>query len=381
MKFSINRLNFLKHLTDVQRAISSKTTIPILTGIKLLLKNDQLLLTGSDASISIERIVTNQIEENDLTIFEEGQIVLPSRFFGEIIKKLSGDTVTITLLDNNKVKIVSDKSDFVINGIDADLYPHIQNIDIENTNTIQVPTILFKNVLAQTIIAASTSEQRPILTGIHFTIKNKQLIAVATDSHRMSRRVVDLPNINETFEQTCTVPAKSLVELSRILTDEEYVTMTITENKILFSTDTLYFYSRLLEGMYPDVSRLLHQEYPYKINLNASQFLQSVERVSILSAEGKNDFITLTIDSQVTLSSESTEIGRVVEDIDYIALNSDTIKISFNPHYMRDSLRILSGQDIEISLQEQGKPFIIKQVGEDSERFIQLITPIRTRNQ
>lgn len=380
MKFSINRLIFLKNLTDVQRAISSKTTIPILTGIKLLLKNGDLLLTGSDASISIERIISSEIEENDLTIFQEGQIVLPSRFFGEIIKKLPDETVTISLLDNNKVEIISGKSDFIINGIDAQLYPIIQNIETEEHNTIQIPTQLFKNVLSQTIIAASTSEQRPILTGIHLVIKNKQLIAVATDSHRMSRRIVDLPNISSDFEQTCTIPAKSLIELSRTLTDEEYVTMSISENKVLFTTETLYFYSRLLEGVYPDVSRLLHNHYPYKLVLNATTFLQSVERVSLLSVEGKNDFITLHFNNSVTLSSESSEIGRVVEDIEYITLDSEPVKISFNPNYMKDSLKILNGQDIEISLQEEGKPFLIKQVGEDSEKFIQLITPIRTRN-
>ncbi|MBF0780920.1 MULTISPECIES: DNA polymerase III subunit beta [unclassified Granulicatella] len=380
MKFTINRYIFLKHLLDVQKAVTSKSTIPILTGIKLLLTEQDLLLTGSDASISIEKIISSQIEENELTIEQKGQIVLPSRFFGEIIKKLPGKLVTLTLLGQNKVEISSEKSVFTINGIDANLYPSIQNIDAQDYQTIQLPTTLLKNVFSQTVIAASTSENRPILTGIYLVIKNKQLIATATDSHRMSRRIIDLPNIDDSFEKTCTVPAKSLIELSKILNDEETVSMSISENKILFMTDTLYFYSRLLEGNYPDVSRLLQHHYPFKLVLNASTFLHSIERASILSSEGKNDFVTLHFGETVTLSSESSEIGYVEETIDYISLTSDSIKISFNPNYMKDALKVVNGQDIEISLQEEGKPFTIKLNNEDADKFIQLITPIRTRN-
>lgn len=380
MKFTINRHVFLKHLQDVQKAITSKTTIPVLTGIKLLLTDQELMLTGSDASISIEKIISSSIEDYELVIEQKGQIVLPSRFFSEIIKKLPGKLVTLTLLDNNKVEISSEKSIFTINGIDANLYPNIQNIDIQEYQSVQIPTILLKNIFAQTVIAASTSENRPILTGIHLVIKNKQFIATATDSHRMSRRIIDLPNIDENFEKICTVPAKSVIELSKILDDEDTITMSISENKVLFMTDTLYFYSRLLEGNYPDVSRLLQHQYPFKLVLNAATFLHSVERASILSTEGKNDFITLHFDETVTLSSESSEIGRVEETIEYISLTSNPIKISFNPNYMKDALKVVNGQDIEISLQEEGKPFTIKINNEEADKFIQLITPIRTRN-
>lgn len=378
MKFSINRLQFIKHLNDVQRAISSKTTIPILTGMKLTLTADELLLTGSDASISIEKVISTQQEANHLTIIEKGEIVLPSRFFGEIIRKLSGEDVSITLLDQCKIEIISEKSVFTINGINAEFYPHIQTIDADDKDSVKIPALLLKNVLNQTVIAASTSEQRPLLTGIHLTIKDNQLIAVATDSHRMSRRIVQLSEA--TTDKMCTIPAKSLVELSRIVSDDETITMSISDNKVLFMTENLYFYSRLLEGNYPDVSRLLQQEYPYKLVLNANTFLQSVERASILSTEGKNDIVTLLLaEHKVTLSSESSEVGRVEEDIDYLSLESEPIKISFNPNYMKDALKVVHNQDIEIGLQEEGKPFTIKLLGEEANHFIQLITPIRTR--
>ncbi|MBS4750242.1 DNA polymerase III subunit beta [Carnobacteriaceae bacterium zg-ZUI78] len=379
MKFTINRHVFLKHLSDVQRAITSKTTIPVLTGVKLALTTNELVLTGSDASISIEKIISSDIEENELDIIQTGSIVLPARFFGEIIRKLSGKDVQITLLENNKVEIVSDKSVFTINGIDAELYPIISNIDIEENQTISIASFLFKNVLSQTIFAASTSENRPILTGIHLVVENGQLITTATDSHRMSRRIILLPSISKDISYQCTIPAKSLVELSRILSDEEDVKMTVSDNKVLFTTENLYFYSRLVEGIYPDVSRLLKNQYETTFKVESSIFLQSVERASILSTEGKNDIVTLTLNKNSFISSESAEIGYVEEELDMLSFEGKPMKISFNPNYMKDALKAFQNQKIEINLIEEGKPFTLK-LDEENDYFVQLITPIRTRN-
>ncbi|NEW62483.1 DNA polymerase III subunit beta [Granulicatella sp. zg-ZJ] len=379
MKFTINRHVFLKHLSDVQRAITSKTTIPVLTGVKLALTTNELVLTGSDASISIEKIISSDIKENELDIIQTGSIVLPARFFGEIIRKLSGKDVQITLLENNKVEIVSDKSVFTINGIDAELYPIISNIDIEENQTISIASFLFKNVLSQTIFAASTSENRPILTGIHLVVENGQLITTATDSHRMSRRIILLPSISKDISYQCTIPAKSLVELSRILSDEEDVKMTVSDNKVLFTTENLYFYSRLVEGIYPDVSRLLKNQYETTFKVESSIFLQSVERASILSTEGKNDIVTLTLNKNSFISSESAEIGYVEEELDMLSFEGKPMKISFNPNYMKDALKAFQNQKIEINLIEEGKPFTLK-LDEENDYFVQLITPIRTRN-
>lgn len=316
MKFSINKHQFIKHLTDVQRAISSKSAIAILTGIKLNVTKDGIYLTGSDTNISIEKIILTTDEVNELTIQQTGKLVLPSRFFIEIIKKLANDTVEITLLDNQKLEIKSGKSTFHINGIDADLYPIIDNIESDDHNTIQLPTFLFKTVLSQTIIAASTSENRPILTGIHLHISNGELTATATDSHRMSKRIVQLPNISKEVTYDCVIPARSLNELSKIISDDAHLTMVLSDNKVLFISENLYFYSRLLEGNYPDVSRLLSQQMTTHLTLNANEFLHAVERVSILSTEGKSDVVTLdsTSTNEIKLYTESSEIGYV-EDV------------------------------------------------------------------
>ncbi|QTU82955.1 DNA polymerase III subunit beta [Carnobacteriaceae bacterium zg-C25] len=382
MKFTINKNQFLKHLLDVQRAISSKSAIAILTGIKLNVTKDGIYLTGSDANISIEKMVLSKDEENGLTIHETGKLVLPSRFFIEIIKKLPNDTVDITLLDHQKLQIKSGQSTFNINGLDADLYPIIENIESDTSNTIQLPTFLFKTVLSQTMIAASTSEQRPILTGIHLEIKNGELIATATDSHRMSKRIVKLPNISENVSHDCVIPAKSLSELTKIISDDDQLTMVLSENKVLFISENLYFYSRLLEGNYPDVTRLLSQEMTTHITIDANAFLHAVERVSILSTEGKNDIVTLdsTASENIKLYTESSEIGYVEDVLLPTAFKGNGLKIAFNPNYMKDALRVLSGHDVIIGLMDEGRPFTLKASDDELNQFIQLITPIRTRN-
>lgn len=382
MKFSINKTQFLKHLTDVQRSITSKSTIAILTGIKLNVTKDSIYLTGSDANISIEKIILESDEKNQLTIEKTGKIVLPARFFIEIIKKLPLEIVDIILLDNYKIQIKSGKSIFNINGLDADLYPIIDNIESTDANTIQLPTFLFKTVLSQTIIAAATNEHRPILTGIHLQIENGQLIATATDSHRMSKRIVQLPNLSKEVSYSCIIPARSLNELTKIISDDDHLTMVLSDTKVLFISENLYFYSRLLEGNYPDVSRLLTQTMSTQLFVSANEFLHIVERVAILSTEGKNDFVTLEIldDKTIKLFSESSEIGYVEETLSIEEFSGSTLKIAFNPNYMKDALRVLSGHDVIIGLIDEGRPFTLKAKTDNENQFIQLITPIRTRN-
>lgn len=378
MFFSINRLVLLKNLSDVQKSISYKTTIPILTGVKIETVNNQLILTGSDASISIQKIISN-IEDNHLNIENEGQIVLPSKLFIEIIKKLSDDIVTISLLENNQVEITGNKSVFKLNGQNPELYPKINKLDNNHNSEFSISSFLLKQILSQTIFSASLDESRPILTGINLTIENNFLYAISTDSHRMCRRVVELNTIDNNLKISCTIPAKSLNELSKIIDDNEKLNISISDNKILFYTDNLYFYSRLLEGSYPDITRLLKNTYFTEIDINSYHLLKAVERASIFSTESKKEYITLSVsNNKIKIYSESTEVGFVEEEVEFLNLSGNDLTISFNPNYMKDALRVLHGSDIKFSLIENGKPFTIKALDDEKEYFMQLITPIRT---
>jgi DNA polymerase-3 subunit beta len=382
MKFSINRQVLIKHLSDVQRAISSRTTIPILTGVKISADESGIVLSGSDSDISIETLIPVSEENNQIEIHTQGGIVLPARFFSEIVKKLADEKITIEVKDHFQTNITSAKASFTINGIDVNNYPNFPVID--SNEVITLPTALFKQVIQHTVIATSTQESRPILTGVNMTIKEGKLTAVATDSHRLSQRIISIAAPQSQLEKTYNViiPGKSLVELSRIVESQPTIEMMITENQVLFKAENVYFYSRLLEGYYPDTNRLIPASSSTQIVLNAYDLLQATDRASLLSHEGKNNVVKLSIDSnKVELSGNSPEVGNVEESLAYQSASGDPLIISFNPDYMKDALRTFGQQDVQVNFTSAVRPFTVVPADREDDNdnsFIQLITPVRT---
>ncbi|MEI5990440.1 DNA polymerase III subunit beta [Enterococcus crotali] len=375
MKLTVKRSIFLQELQTVQRAISSKTTIPILTGVKIVLNDEGLTLTGSNADISIESFLTKDDEKAQMTIESTGSIVLQARFFGEIIRKLPEDMFTLEVLDNNQVAITSGKADFTVNGLDADNYPHLPVIDAKNQ--IQLPVHLLTKIINETGFAVSLHESRPILTGVHFILENQKLLAVATDSHRLSQRIIPIEQAAEDFN--IVIPGKSLTELSRSFTnEEEMVEISIMENQVLFKTQNMYFYSRLLEGNYPDTNRLIPTSFNTEIDFYVPELLSAIDRASLLSHEGRNNIVRLAIASDsVTLYGNSPEIGKVEEPLNYEKVTGDPLEISFNPDYMKDALRAFGDMSITVKFISAIRPFTLEPTETDLD-FIQLITPVRT---
>lgn len=378
MKFSISRLEFIKGLNTVSRAISSKTTIPILTGLKIVADQNGLILTGSNADISIETTIKSANADNLLTIESTGEIVLPARFFIDIVKKLPLDTMTLEVADNLQTNITSGQSSFTINGLDANNYPHLPEIETDNTITLE--TELIKEIISETVIAVSTQESRPILTGVNFLINDTQLLAVATDSHRLSQRTVTL-NKSLDGDYNFVIPGKSLSELSKMIDDNQKdIQLSVNENQALFMFGETLFYSRLLEGNYPDTSRLIPDSSDTKVQFETTELLAAVERASLLSHESRNNVIKLTVQpdsKEVTIYGNSPDVENVVESLEAVGVDGKGIEISFNPDYMKDSLRSFGQTTINIEFTSALRPFTLMP-SENSENFIQLITPIRT---
>ena len=184
MKFTINRPAFISQLNNVLRAISSKTTLPILTGLKMIVSNEGILLTGSNSDITIESSITSSDDQYELTVDKPGAIVLPARFFIDIIKKLPDKNVTIQVTNGFEAQITSGQAEFKINGQDANAYPKLPEIDANDA--VALAPEMLKEVINQTVIAVSNQESRPVLTGIHVTLADGLLTAVATDSHRLA---------------------------------------------------------------------------------------------------------------------------------------------------------------------------------------------------
>ena len=379
MKFTINRLELLKKLRNVQLAISNKTTIPILTGLKLEVTKTYLKITGSNSDISIESKIFVDDENANLEIEETGSIVLqPARFFADIINKLPDELFTFEVNTQLQASISSTNSFFTINALYAASYPYLPEIDTSESFTL--PVLLLKRVIEQTVIAVSKHESRPILTGVNFTIKDGQLKAVATDSHRLSQRIIPV-DVPENLSFQIVIPGNSLTELSKILTDDiEEVSVAIADNQILFMTEDTNFYSRLLEGNYPQTDQLIPEESTTQIEVDVQTLKGAVGRTSLLSHAGKNNVVKLAVESgTLQLTSNSPEVGYVEEDVPFVSMDGENLDISFNPDYLRDALNTFDTGKVTLKLISTLRPFVIvPNDSEDDSKFVQLITPIRT---
>jgi DNA polymerase-3 subunit beta len=377
MRFIIQRDRLVQSVQDVMKAVTSRTTIPILTGIKMVVTEDGVTLTGSDSDISIESFIPKEEAGDELVeIKQTGSIVLQAKFFSEIVKKLPTDTVEIDVQNHFQTVIRSGKSEFNLNGLDAEEYPHLPQI--EEQNAFKIRRDLLKVLIRQTVFAVSTSETRPVLTGVNWRVENGELICIATDSHRLALRKAKV-DIENDINYNVVIPGKSLNELSKILDDtNDLVDIVITENQVLFKAKHLLFFSRLLEGNYPDTTRLIPSESKTEVTVNTKEFLQSIDRASLLAREGRNNVVKFsTIEEKVIeVSSNTPEIGKVVEELQAQAITGEELKISFSAKYVMDALKALEGQEIKISFTGAMRPFIIQPLNDDS--ILQLILPVRT---
>ncbi|WP_297815019.1 DNA polymerase III subunit beta [uncultured Lactobacillus sp.] len=375
MQFTINRNLFLDNLNNVMRAISSRATIPILSGIKLDLSENELILTGSDTDISIEiKIPVN----DDLRVESTGSIVLPARFFSEIIKKLPGKDFSFEVKESFQTKITSENTEFMINGLDANNYPRLPEIPTDVAFKLSGKT--FREVINETVFAVANQESRPTLNGVNFNFSKNAIKAVATDSHRLSQRTITVENGPE-VKSNLVIPGNSLVEFSRIIGEKDpEITVNPGDNQVLFNIGNIAFYSRLLEGSYPDTDRLIPTSSTTEVEFDLSTLSRSLDRASLLTHESRNNVVKLNLDTDkqsVILRGQSAEIGNVEEEIPFKNLAGESLEIAFNPDYLRDALRASITDSIVMKFTQPLRPFTVTPAKDDVD-FTQLITPVRT---
>jgi len=316
MRFVIQRDRLIASVQDVMKAISSRTVVPILTGIKIDVKEHGIILTGSDSDITIESYIP--AEEDGIVYveeIEEGSVVLQAKFFPDIVRKLPESTVEIEVNSNLNVSIRSGKAQFNLNGQDAEEYPVLPKLQTDDA--LEIPIDLLKNMIKQTVFAVSTMETRPILTGVNIKLKDNVLTFTATDSHRLAMREITAKDTAIEFENI-VIPGKSLTELNKILNDtEETIEISVTNNQILFRTKHLNFLSRLLDGKYPETSRLIPNESKTVMQVNTKDLLHTIDRASLLAKEERNNVVKLTTkeNQSIEITSNSPEIGKVTEEI------------------------------------------------------------------
>ena len=369
MKFKIKKNILLEGLNNVSKAISSKNIVPILSGIKFDLTREKLVLTASDNDITIRVEITKEdIEE----IISTGSIVIKGKYILDIIKKLDVEFINIEIVDDHKIFIYTDNSEFSLNGIDSKEYPVI---DLElSENYITISNKDCKSLINQTNYAASNDEARLVLTGCNIKVNNDLLECSVTDSYRLALKKL---KISGSSDNDIIIPSKNINELFKILplNDEENIQLHIFNNKIIFKFDNILFQSRLISGSYPNTKNLIPNTKLFDLRVNKREFYNMVDRASILNNDRDNNIITLEINNNLLkITSMSLEIGKVEEKMPVNC--DDNIKISFSSRYMMDALRTMYSEYVILTFVGEIKPILLKEA--DNDNLICLILPIRT---
>ncbi|MNO15042.1 DNA polymerase III subunit beta [compost metagenome] len=380
MKIRVLKHELNESIQHVAKAISSRTTIPILTGIKLEVNFQGMTLTASDTDISIQAFIPAEDNEKKIVQVERpGSVVLPAKFFVEIIKKLPSQEVEMEVKEGFQTMIRSGSTDIQMVGMDPEEFPVLPNI--EENQVISIPGDLLKNMVKQTVFSISTNETSPILTGVLWNLHDDNFKFVATDRHRLASRTAKLDDADGVRFSNIVISGKTLSELSKIIPEQNTrVDIVVADNQVLFKIDRVLFYSRILDGTYPDTSKIIPTNYKTELVLDTKKLSESIDRAYLLSREEKTNIVRLQTleDGSIEISSSSSELGKVTEQLEVSQFTGDPLRISFNSKYMLDVLKIVESEQLRICFTGAMSPIIIKPM--DDSQSLYLILPYRTTN-
>ncbi len=373
MRFKIDREQFLKGLTIASKAIGSKSPIPVMMNVKMVLDEQGLSLIGSNNDLSIKTVVPYKIGERDIIRDAQfGSTLVASRIITEIARRVAGSELSFEIIDDTIAQIGDGRSSFKLNSVRPEEYPEI---DLDPTGVqVSLDSKVFIQMIDQTAFAASGKEQRPILTAVNLEASGDyKLIATATDSARLARKEIALPN---PAKFVANVPARVLTEISKLLEGEGMVNLSINEKKILVSFNGTIVSSRLINGDYPNTKNIVPRNFNFFLEANSLELIAAMERVSLLSIERENVVKLSMSDFGVEVSSKSAEVGSAVETIGTCQYTGERLEVSFNSDYVMAAIRACQSEDVTMAFLGEMKPFVIKNAKDESQ--VQLVTPVRT---
>lgn len=367
MRFSCNQQTLTKALNIVSKAVTIRTTIPILKGILLRVDNNGILtMSASDLDISIEKKI--KVDNS-----EPGEIVVLSKLFGDIIRKLPDGDIYIEE-NNGKVQIKCSNSEFNIIGLSAEEFPNINPNEKDSEELVFNKEIL-KDMIKKTSFSASIDENKGAMTGVLIEMEENTLNMVAIDGFRMA---IARESMKNKKRQNIIIPAKILNEISRIISetdiDNDDVTMLLNTKKAVFIMENTKIVIRLLEGEFMNYKRIIPADSSCRVVLNKNDFLESVERASLLAKVGKNNLVRLEIKDNIMEITSKSEEGNVKEEI-IISKEGNDLTIGFNSKYLIDVLKVVDDESINMLFNTNVSPCLIKPISGDS--FEYLVLPVR----
>lgn len=365
MKLSFEKDSLLTGINIVQKAVPSKTTMPILECILIDASSNEIKLTGNDMELGIETKVEGMI-------LERGKIALDAKLFSDIIRKLSGQDSIITIESDERFNtvITCEKSVFKIQGKDGEEFSYIPHI--ERDHYICLSQFTLKEVIRQTLFSTSPNDSNKMMTGELFEVNGNELKVASLDGHRMSIRKIILKDHYNDIK--VIVPGKTLSEISKILNGdaESEVLVFFSTNHIMFEFNETVVVSRLLEGEYFKISQMLSSDYDTKIVVNKREFLDAIERASILIRENDKKPIIINITDESMQLKLNSAFGTMDAELNINKLGKD-LMIGFNPKFLIDAVRIIDDEDITLYMMNPKSPCFIKDEGES---YIYLILPV-----
>ena len=362
MKIVCTKQDLLNGLQIVSKAVPNKTTMSILECILIDATNNHISLTANDMELGIETIIEGNI-------INAGMIAIDARFFLEIVRRLPDNDVTIETDSNYNTTIICEKSKFDILAKSGEDFASLPKI--ERKENIIINQFSLKEVIHQTIFSTIDNENK-MMSGELFQIEGNNLKVVSLDGHRVSIRNIKLRD--DYVNRKLIVPGKTLNELSKILSGdtESDIVIYFTDNHILFEFDDTTIVSRLIEGDYFKIDKMINADYETKININKRELQACIDRATLLTKEGDKKPIIMNIKDDIMELKIKSTFGSMNEDI-YINKNGKDLMIGFNPKFMMDALKVIDEEYVDLYMLNSKSPCIIK---DNSESYIYLILPV-----
>ena len=368
MHITFPKANLQKAINVLQKVSQNKTSSNLPGAIYMTTKNGQVELQGNDFELGIRLTIDGDIKE-------PGTLVVGSRYFQELIRKLSGDTIELYKPeDGNSLTITSGSSEFNLVTLHPDDFSLVEQI--HDQDHVNIDSFAMKELIDLTNYAAATDEDRPVFTGALLEIKENEVTMVATDTHRMAVKKITIDE-PATTPMRAIIPTKTLAEVSRLLPTDNPAMINIIWNRtqIVFNFESIYIISRLIEGTYPEYEKVIPSQFDSSAVIDRREFAGAVDRVSLLAKDISYNVIRYDwAESNVTLSTQNTEIGMAKEDV-AVEFKGTPFTISFNGRYISDILRHSTGDNIHLFLKQNG-PVVIRQ--DNNPNYTYVVTPVRT---
>lgn len=363
MKLVLSKSNLLTGVQIVSKAVPNKTTMSILECILVDARGSEIKLMANDMELGIETIIEGNI-------VEKGMIALDAKIFLEIVRKLPDSDITIVTDDMFKTTITCEKSKFNIIGKSGEDFSYLPSI--EKIDSIIVSQFTLKEVVRQTIFSIADNDNNKLMTGELFEINEDILKVVSLDGHRISIRKIRLKNFY--MPKKVVVPGKTLNEISKILSGDmdSEVHIFFTDKHIVFEFDHTTVVSRLIEGDYFKIDQMLSSDYETKVRINKKEFLNCIDRATLLVKEGDKKPIIINITDGMMELKINSAVGSMNEEIDIDKKGKD-IMIGFNPKFLIDALRVIDDEEVDIYLVNPKAPCFIR---DSDEKYIYLILPV-----